>query len=404
MIRDLMCRLRLTPRLSAAASGKGNMEITDVSTVLLRVPGKVLGKTKRVRTASLVVVETDVGLKGLGEPHVGIRVPELVPPLVDFFRASLVGEDPMQIDPLCRKMQLSAQRWGNAGLAAIVIAGLEMALWDLKGKALKVPVYELLGGLSQDKLRLYASTTAPPWPPEQVGEFIKPRIDQGFTAVKLGTGFSSQETNARVSLRSVMSDEVRKMEAVRRAVGDDVDLALDHVGSWKADCWSVDTAIRVVTALEDFDLLFVEQPCPSHNVEAYSRVRTAVRTPIAGGEDLTAIRELRAYLDKGALDIVQPDVAWMPLNQVLKAIDLVEGTELRVCLHVGGTAVMRAASYHVAFAKRACFMTEVHNEKNPLFEELLVEDLDIRDGYLYPMTASGLGVRLPDRFVSQYGF
>jgi L-alanine-DL-glutamate epimerase-like enolase superfamily enzyme len=299
-------------------------------------------------------------------------------------------------------MKRATIRWGDSGLARIVAAGVEMALWDLRGKALGLPLYQLLGGLAQERLQIYASALPALWPVERTVELVQSCIEDGFTAVKLQTGFLEHPASAVATRREVVQDERRKVEAIRRAVGDAVDVALDHAGSWNADPWTHDVAAQVIGALAEFDLLWVEEPCAATSVETYARLRGAVRTPIAGGEDLTALHEVRRYLDQGAFDVIQPDVAWMPMGDVLATIDIVEGTATRTALHVGGTAVMRAASYHVALAHPGCFITEMHLEDNVLFDALYVEPPDLRDGYLYPPTAPGLGVQLPDGFVRRY--
>jgi L-alanine-DL-glutamate epimerase-like enolase superfamily enzyme len=193
-----------------------------------------------------------------------------------------------------------------------------------------------------------------------------------------------------------------KLEAIRATAGNQVDLCLDHHAANNPNPWSADTAIQVIGALDEYSLLWFEQPCDPRDVDAHARLRAAVRTPIAGAEDVTTLQELSQFLQKNALDVIQPDVAWMGVGPVMKAFGLAEEHGVRATLHVAGTAATRAANYHVALANQNCFIAEYQVESNPLFDELLVEPFDIRDGYLYPPTAPGFGVQLPEETVRKH--
>ena len=286
-------------------------------------------------------------------------------------------------------------RWGLSGLSIQVMSGIEMALWDLKGKALKVPVYELLGGLAKQRQRLYASVYASPWPVEETAEKVRHYADQGFTGVKLAAGFWGRDRTQDTPVSQIVDEECAKLQAIREAVGNGVDICLDNHAANNANAWSGDIARQVIGALDEFSLLWFEQPCDPRDVDAHARLRAAVRTPIAGAEDVTTLQELHQFLQKEALDVIQPDVAWMGVMPTLKAFGLAEEHGVRASLHVcGSTGVAMAANYHMALAQRRCFIAERSIEENPLFTDVLVEKFDIRDGYLYPSTAAGLGVQL----------
>jgi len=380
------------------------MRITDIDTVLLTAPGQHIGMPDTQRSAALIRVTSDTGIAGLGESYAGLYVPQVVPQIVDLYRPLLIGEDPFAINYLWHKMSLRSMRWGLMGLPIQVMSGVEMALWDLKAKALGLPAYELLGGLAQHRLRLYASAYASVWPPEKTADKVQYYADQGFTAVKLATGFWGRDRSRDTPISQVIEEECLKLDAIRRAVGSQVDIALDHHAANNPNPWAADTAIQIIGVLDQYGLLWFEQPCAPADVDAHARLRVAVRTPIAGGEDATTLQELNEFLQKEALDVIQPDVAWMGVGQVMRAFGLATAHGVRASLHVAGTAVTRAANYHVALANQNCFIAEYQVEKNPLFDDLLVEPFDIRDGYLYPPTVPGWGVELREETVSRHPF
>jgi L-alanine-DL-glutamate epimerase-like enolase superfamily enzyme len=381
------------------------MKITDISTVLLVGMGKHVGMPDSRRTASLILVETDAGLTGLGESYAGLYVPQLVPHFVELYKPLLVGEDPAAINRLWHKMSVRSMRWGLVGLPIQVMSGIEMALWDLKGKALKVPVYELFGGLAQKRLRLYASAYASPWPPEKTAEKVRHFAVQGFNAVKLATGFWGRDRTWHTPSAQVVEEECEKLRAIRDEVGYEVDICLDNHAANNPNAWSADTAIQVIGALDEYALLWFEQPCDPRDVDAHAKLRASVRTPIAGAEDVTTLQELNQFLQKEALDVIQPDVAWMGMVPVHKTFGLAQGYGVRATLHVcGSTGVAMAANYHLALANHNCFIAERSVEENPLFTGVLVEPLDIRDGFLYPPTAPGLGVNLDEAKAKQYAY
>ena len=173
---------------------------------------------------------TDEGIDGLGDPLSAYHVPEAIPALVDFYKKELLGEDPLRISHLWRKMFSASLFWGRSGPALSVISALDNALWDIKAKSLGVPLYELLGGLANDRLRVYAtgaSCTAP------LARYRRGRarlLDDGFTAFKLGTGYIGQPYGS-LSFDAAVNQEAEKVAALRQAVGPDIDIIIDgHQG------------------------------------------------------------------------------------------------------------------------------------------------------------------------------
>lgn len=378
--------------------------IAEVAVYLLTAPGKHIGMPDTKRSAALVQITDDAGVTGLGETYAGLYVGQLVPGLVDLYRPLLVGQETSDIGRLIELMRLRSMRWGMRGLPVQVQSGIEMALWDLNAKRLNVPAYQLMGGPAQDRLRLYASAYASVYPPQETAGKVLHYVEQGFTAVKLATGFWGRDRTRETPLAQIIDEESAKLEAIRNAVGSGIDLALDHHGANNPYPWPGDAAIQIIGALDRYHLMWFEQPCASDDIEGYARLKNRVATPISGAEDATTVHEVKAYLDHNALDIIQPDVAWMGVTGTQKAFTLAQGRGVRTTLHVAGTGVTRAANYHFAFSQPGCFIVEYQVEHNPLFDELLVEPFDIRDGHLYPSTAPGFGVQLKPETMARYPF
>ncbi len=380
------------------------IRIAEVSTFLLTAPGNHIGMPDTQRSAALIQITTEDGTTGLGETYAGLYVPQLVPPLVDLYRPLLLGQAPEQIGQLLERIRLRSMRWGMTGLPLQVTSGIEMALWDLYAKLLNVPAYQLFGGLAQERLRLYASAYAAVYPPEETAAKVRHYAEQGFTAVKLATGYWSIARSRDTPLVQIIDDECAKLQAVRRAVGSEIDLALDHHGANNPHPWSGDAAIQIVGALDAYHLMWFEQPCACSDLDGYARLRSHVATPIAGAEEATTVAEVERYLDKEALDVIQPDVAWMGVRAAQAAFALAQARGVRTTLHVAGTAVARAANYHFALAQPSCLIAEYQVEQNPLFDELLVQPFTVRDGYLYPPTAPGFGVKLKPETLDRFPY
>ncbi|PYN55270.1 MAG: hypothetical protein DMD92_17415 [Candidatus Rokuibacteriota bacterium] len=265
------------------------MKITGVEAIPLAIP-LVAGAPSSswadgIGRQVLVRVTTDEGLVGWGECF-AYGVPLAVCAVVEEALAPLVvGQDPTRIEHLVDTMQRALMIWGRRGLAMMAVSGVELALWDLTGKARGVPVYQLLGGLCTSRARVYASLLRYETP-TKVRQAVSAALVLGFTAIKLH------------------QTDVRSVADAREVAGDGVELMLD------TNCpWSVEDAIRIGGQLERYELRWLEEPVwPPEDYDGLARVRAALRTPIACGENEATAVAFRAILDAGAADIVQPSV------------------------------------------------------------------------------------------------
>lgn len=265
------------------------MKITEVRAIPLAIPHRERhppspwspGLAKQI----LVRLTTDAGLVGWGECF-AYGAPLAVCNIVDEALAPLLlGQDPARLEHLARTLQQALMIWGRRGLAMFAISGIELALWDLAGKARDLPVYELLGGLVQPSVRAYASLLRYP-SPSDVGRAASAMTAQGYTAIKLH------------------QVDVESVAVAREVVGDGVEIMLD------TNCpWTVEEAIRIGRQLERFDLRWLEEPVwPPEDYPGLARVRAALRIPIASGENDATAFGFAALLAAGAADVVQPSV------------------------------------------------------------------------------------------------
>ena len=373
------------------------MKITDVESILLTVPEKWEHGT-RPSTCGFVRVKTDVGITGLGESYVAWYAPEIVPSHVEHFREVIVGEDPFDINRLWRKMFIKSMRWGPVGPPISILGAIEIALWDILGKAVKLPVYQLLGGLAHDSLRCYTSIARPD---QKMADSL---LGLGYSALKVAhSGGMVQERH--ITLPALIKQERDKVEVMRKLLGIDVDLMMDPALTFNRRPWSVDTAVKVVKALDDYDLLWMEQPALQTNVDDYVRIRQVTTTPIAAGENGTLLHDYKAFFEKKAIDIVQPDATWCGgISEDMKIMAAADAHDMRTVTHSFSCAVGLAANFHVAFVNRNCFMVRYPNKKNPLGSGLIDQAFTFKDGYIYPTGAPGIGIELTDDLIEKYPY
>jgi L-alanine-DL-glutamate epimerase-like enolase superfamily enzyme len=355
-----------------------------------------------LRSVSLVQITTDDGCTGLGETYGGFYVPELIPPIVEQYAPLLLGQDPVHIPAIMTELVHKSRRWGRHGLPRVVLSGIECALWDLKGKALGRPVYELLGGLAHERLRTYHSMGSAYWPLQRTIDEVAQALEHGYTAVKFATGYLGRVPAATTP--EFIHQECHKLEALRAAFGDRIDIAMDHHSGFHRRPLTANEAGRLIAALDQYHLLWFEEPCDPERPEEYAAVRRQVQTPIAGGENASTVPEFQRFLSLEALDVAQPDACWIggigPCREILSACAAVD---IPVAMHVGSVATAMAPNLHLALATPGCFIIEYWSG-SPLCQELWVEPPTFKDGYIYPPKGPGLGIQLTAELREKYPF
>ena len=356
------------------------MRIEDVEVVNLRFeyPGGIgfayAGGRVTARVTSLVLVRTDTGETGIGAAY---SHPDLVRTIIEGnLRAHLIGADPSDIDGIWEKLYGLTRWYGRKGAALTAIGGIDIALWDLKGKAAKTPLWRLLGG-KRGRALAYASGMF--WH-DDVRELEREAArhrQRGFHRVKMRLGRSwDYDTEA--------------FKAAVRGVGKD---GLVHVdGSHR---YEEETAVRFGAILADAGAAWFEEPFPPEDIDRYISLRRRLKVPLAAGENEFGVQGFRELLRAGAIDIVQADACRTGgISEVLRVARMAGDLGLRVAPHTWSDAVALIANAHVVAAIPNGLTVEVDQTGNPFIEELLSEPLRLEDGYLQLGDAPGLGISL----------
>ena len=348
--------------------------------------------TKIKSDATLILVETDKGLTGMGA---ALGTPPVVAAIVEHELApDVVGEDPMFSERIWEKMYngsrakpalergvAQAETSRRVGMVMEAISGVDIAIWDVKAQAMGIPVYQALGAV-RDTVRGYASGG---WAPGNEAEAeIGGYAAKGYTACKM-----------RVVGRDGFSVEncVRRVAAARRGIGPHVELMIDAHASLETP-----VAIQIAKAVEQYNIAWFEEPVSPDNHAGMAEVRRATTIPIASGEREFSRYGFKSMLEHKAIDIAQPDVARAGgLTEIRRIAALTQAHDIRLAPHAWGAGVLFAASIHTAMASPNCHILEVSQGYMPMMNELFNEPYDIRDGYVHAPTKPGLGFTLrPD--------
>ena len=367
------------------------MRITDVEAIELRLP-QIVEKTSGAQDTLLIRIKTDAGIEGIGEVDSSPRVSKAIieapvsHTIVRGLREVLIGADPLDHEVLWHRMYQATIYMGRHAAVIHTMAGIDVALWDIKGKAYQQPVYKLLGGAFHKKLRAYASILfgSTPKETEQIG---KRWIDQGFTAVKFGWEPMGKDEKTDIAL----------VEHARRGVGD---------GSWlmiDAGCpWYARTAMKRERQFRDFGIFWLEEPLHPNDLAGYRKLSASSETAIAAGEGEATRDEFLRLMDEGDIDIVQIDPSRVGLTETMKIISLARDRHRRVVNHSYKTRISIAASLHLLAATPDAFVLEYCVEDSPLSLELANERFPLVDGFVQVPEEPGLGVTLNEKTVEKY--
>jgi len=328
----------------------------------------------------LLKIQTDEGLHGWGEPTLEGQTLAVEAAVRQLMRL-IKDEDPRRIEHIWQRMYRSGFYRGGAILYS-AISGIEQALWDILGKSLNVPVYQLLGGRVRDRIRIYGQIGSRR--PEILLERFRRLRDKGMTMAKFGPWWAT----TIVDSPAVVERAVNMMAVVREAAGSKFDLALDCHGRL-----SPAMAIRFAKALEPYHPMFLEEPCLPENVDTMVTVARSTSIPIATGERLFTKWGYREVLEKQAAAIIQPDLSHMGgIFEARKVAAMAEVYYAAVAPHCPLSAVSLAACLQLA----ACIPNFLAQEHVNLGEKLLVEPFVIKDGYVDVPSKPGLGIELEE--------
>jgi L-alanine-DL-glutamate epimerase-like enolase superfamily enzyme len=361
----------------------------------------------------IIRIDTNQGLSGYGEVRDGASATYAL-----FLKSRILGENPCNVDKLFRKIK----QFGAPARQAGGVCGVEMALWDLAGKAYGVPAYMMLGGKFRDEVRLYADTTETEDPHEQ-GRRLKARMDQGFTYLKqdfginllkdvpgalskpLGTGYVGRDTvmhpftGISITEKGVafLSDWVG---AVREVIGPEVPLSSDHYGHI-----DVNSCIRLARAMEKHNLAWMEDMVPWQLGHLMKQIRDAVDIPILTGEDIFLKEDFAKLVEMGAVDMIHPDLASSGgLLETKKIGDHAMEHGVAMAMHFAGSPVSFMANVHCATATENFIALEHHSVDVPWWEDLVtgIEKPIFRKGFAVASDRPGLGIELVEEVVKAH--
>ena len=378
------------------------MKITDVKTTAMKYPmdytfsNAVDGPAMlRARQCLIVEVFTDEGIAGVGEADLVGCPPETTMAVIEKELKPLVlGKDPLAVEQLWELMYSARIMHGRRGLLMHAISGIDIALWDIIGKAAGLPLCRLLGCYS-DRVPAYASGGMYKGTDEEnpdgmngLQEEIETAVRRGFRAYKMKIG------KRRLSIAA----DMRRVEEARRLLGPDTPLMVD------CNCsWDYARAVKTIPYLEELDVKFIEEPVPVDMVETSARIAATTRIPIAGYESETHLLGFLDLMQRGKVYYLQPDACRVGgITALRKIIALSQVYEREICTHAWSSAVSLAANLHLmATASNADFL-EYDINPNALREELSVHPFILEQGNVLLPQRPGLGVELNPDTVKKY--
>jgi L-rhamnonate dehydratase len=361
------------------------MRITRVEPIVLRLAKVDVTRADGTQDALFVKVHTDEGLVGIGEadssPYLvrtAIEMPSshlIAQGLADL----LVGQDPLQIDRLWQRMYQGSSYYGRGGVASHAISAIDIALWDLAGKTLGVPVSELLGGRRVDRMPVYASAVMPSVA-DKAAALATQAVADGYDAFKLGWG----------PLGHDLAHDAELIGAAREALGPERRLMIDG-----GQAYTVKSAIRLLERVADDDLFWFEEPFAPEDFRSYQRLSVATNVRIAAGEVESGRAAFENLIREAHLDVLQPDLARCGGFTVARQIrDLCRPAGPMIVPHCFSSGVLVAASLHFAAALDQPVLSEYSIADSPLVNELLEQPFALENACLAVPSGPGLGVAL----------
>lgn len=369
------------------------VKITRVEAIYLRLP-EVKEQCDSGQDALIVRVETDAGITGIGEVDShpmavkGCIEGPFSHTITSGLGHLLVGEDPLETEKLWYKMYNANVYSGRRGIAIHAMSGIDMALWDIKGKAFGQPVWKLLGGGFHDRIRCYASSLFGATP-AATGEIARRRAGDGYTAVKFGWAPMGQDEKTDIAL----------VREARRGAGDDVDVLIDAGLVWDAK-----TALQRARAFSEQRIFWLEEPLRPDDYEGYRKLAEGTEVRIAAGEEESNRASYVELMDRGRVDVVQVDLTRCGgFTEAMKIASLAWDRGLPVANHGFTTYVNVAAALHWLNAIPNALICEfVAEEETHLREFITKQKIRARDGYLAIPQEPGLGIDLDEDAVAKY--
>jgi L-rhamnonate dehydratase len=369
------------------------VKITNVEAIYLRLP-EVKERCDSGQDALLVRVSTDAGITGIGEVD---SAPLAVKAAIEGpyshtiscgLKHIVIGEDPFRTEYLWQRMYERTSYSGRRGIGLHAIGGIDMALWDIKGKALGMPVWQLLGGGFRQRIRPYASSLFGATPAE-TGELARRYRGQGFTAVKFGWAPMGLDEKTDIAL----------VREARRGLGDGADLMIDAGLVWDAK-----TALQRARAFSEYNVFWLEEPLAPDDYTGYAKLTRATEMRIAAGEQESERKSFLHLMDAGGIDVVQVDLARCGgFTEAMKIATAAADRGLPVVNHGFTTFVNVAAALHFLNSIPNAFILEfVAEEGTRLRDRLTRQRIVQHDGMIDVPQEPGLGIEIDERALAEF--
>lgn len=381
------------------------MKITDIECHVLLAPNMNKGATSSAQDSFIVVIKTDEGVTGIGESDVN---PWIAKACIEApgthtmglgIKEMLIGADPLRIEELCQRLYIGTAMNGRRGAVIHALCAVDMALWDIKGKVLGKPIYELLGGAKQPHVVPYASLqpAGNRWQEyrDSLCEWADRAKGLGFKAVKaVKAEFTMNGPSAHDGMREPYENHTRIIEAVRKTLGPDIALMIDVQYMWP----DAATALETVKDWKEFDIFFLETALWIDKFDEYAKLHDRAPMPIAAGEWQTTRFEFEELMDRGRIDVAQPDVGRAGGFGEAKAVcDMAKERNRNIVPHCWKTGVSVTATVHLAFNTPHCRFVEYLPAAlctETLRCDLVVEGFEFRNGVIERPNKPGLGIEL----------
>lgn len=386
------------------------MKITDIECHILLAPDLSTGSTSSAQDSFLVIVRTDEGVSGIGESDVNPWVAKAcieapgTHTMDQGVRDLLIGSDPLAISQTWRDLYVGSAMTGRRGAVVHALGAIEMALWDIRGKVEGKPVFELLGGAAKDHVIPYASLqpAGGDWQSyrDSLCEWAERAKALGFRAVKAEVTMNGPY--AHDGMNEDYDTHTKVVEAVRATLGPDVSLMVDVQYMWP----DAETALRTVRDWAEFDIFFLETPIWIDRLDDYARLHDEAPMPIAAGEWQATRWEFEELMDRGRIDVAQPDVGRVGGFGEAKAVcDMASERGRLIVPHCWKTGISLTATAHLAFNTSHCpFIEYLPPElcSEVLRRELATDGFVFDNGLIAPPSKPGLGVELNEEAVMRY--
>lgn len=335
------------------------------------------------------------GLYGVGEATLEYKEHTVAQACHELERM-LIGRDPHRIEEFWHQAYRDAY-WRGGPVLMSALSAIEMALWDIKGKDLGVPVYQLLGGKVRESVPCYANGWfAPAKTPEEFAEKAILAVEQGFKALKwdpFGSAYLQID-------RQQLNQSIACVSAVYEATKANADIIIEGHGRF-----DIPTAVRIGNALSDFDILWFEEPIPPQNLEGLAEVKRRINVPVSGGERLYNRWEFRSLFEQKAVDFIQPDVSHAGgIMELKKIAAMAEAYHIPICPHNPSGPVANAATLQLAACLPNFYLLETMSSDVPWRSEISTEEVRFENGNMFISDKPGLGIDINEDAIARYPF